>query len=208
MKTVTLTINLAPAVYQLQANGLVAIPTETVYGLAANGLNPDAIEKLYEVKGRPETKPISLMVPDWAAAAGCCLNPSEDCVRLAEHFWPGPLTLIVKKAPQVPDIVTAGGDTVGLRCPDHSLTLSLLRCCGIPLAVPSANPSGEPSPTSVSQVLDYFDGKIPYVVDGGDCALGFESTIVDTTVTPPRILRQGSLSRQELESFLGKELAT
>lgn len=207
MKTVTLTINLAPAVYQLQANGLVAVPTETVYGLAANGLNPDAVEKLYEVKGRPETKPISLMVPDWDSAVRCCDSPSEDCVRLARRFWPGPLTLIVKKAPDIPDIVTAGGPTVGLRCPDHPLTLSLLRSCGIPLAVPSANPSGQPSPRSAAEVLAYFNGKIPYVIDGGTCSVGVESTIVDTTVNPPRILRQGGLSRQQLEEALGKELA-
>jgi len=203
MKTVVLTVNLAPAVYQLQCDGLVAVPTETVYGLSANGLNPRAIEKLYEVKGRPETKPINLLIPDLDAAAGLCEEIPDGCRKLAEAFWPGPLTMILKKSSKVPDIVTAGGSTVGLRCPDHPLTLSLLRSCGIPLATPSANLSGMTSPKTVEEVLTYFNGKIPYVIDGGPCTIGLESTILDMTVTPPRILRQGGLAQEEIEKVLG-----
>ena len=206
MKTVVLTVNMAPAVYQLQSNGLVAVPTETVYGLSANGLNPEAVEKLYEIKGRPETKPINLLVAGLEAAEPYCPDMPAACRLLADAFWPGPLTMIVKKGPAIPDIVTAGGPTVGIRCPDHPLTLSLLRSCGIPLATPSANISGQPSPKTAEEVLAYFNGKIPYVIDGGPCAVGVESTILDMTVTPPRILRQGGLPRQAIEQVLGCEV--
>ena len=127
---------------------------------------------------------------------------------LADAFWPGPLTMILEKSDLVPDIVTAGGATVGIRCPDHPLTLELLRACDVPLATPSANLSGGPSPKTAEEVLAVFRGKIPYVIDGGPCAVGTESTILDLTVSPPRILRQGGLPRRAIEETLGTEVVT
>ena len=159
----------------LRSGGVAAVPTETVYGLAADGRNAGAVRKLYEVKGRPPQKPVSLLVPGLEACEELCEELPPDAVKLAEAFWPGPLTIVVKKSAAVPDIVTAGGDTVGLRCPLHSLTLQLLREFGGPLATPSANLSGMPSPKSASEVLGALGGRIPYILDGGPCAVGIES---------------------------------
>ena len=188
-----LSVDLSYAAEILARGGLVAVPTETVYGLAANGLDSSAVEKIYDVKGRPSIKPLSLLVPDIAAAETFCRDIPNSALVLAEAFWPGPLTIILQRNSFVPDIVTAGGDTVGLRCPDHPITIELLRLSGIPAAAPSANPSGMPSPKTAGEVLGYFDGKIDCVVDGGECRLGLESTIIDLTVTPPKIIRQGAL---------------
>lgn len=187
----------------IRDGGLVAVPTETVYGLAANGLDGAAVEKLYEVKGRPEGKPISLLVSGMEQAEGLCRDIPEDAYKLAAAFFPGPLTLILPKRASVPSVVTAGGDTVGIRCPDQALTLELIRLAGVPLAAPSANPSGEKSPKDAETVLAYFDGRIDCVIDGGRCAVGVESTIVDMTKKPYRILRAGGLSDEEIESRTG-----
>jgi L-threonylcarbamoyladenylate synthase len=202
--------NMTPAAEIIKNGGLVAVPTETVYGLAANGLDQNAVMKIYEVKNRPETKPISLLVTGMDGVEKFCRDIPEPAYFLAEKFWPGPLTMILKRQPNVPDIVTSGGDTVGVRCPDHPKTLELIRLSGVPLAAPSANLSGEPSPKNVDAVLKTFDGKIDCAVDGGACAVGTESTILDLTVAPARILRQGGLQRGELEGALkaaGVELA-
>lgn len=177
----------------LRDGGLVAVPTETVYGLAGNGLDPDAVERIYEVKGRPAVKPLSLMVHDAGAMAQYCKQAPEAAYILAERFWPGPLTIVLHAQDLVPEIVRAGGGTVGLRCPDHPATLALLQKAQLPLAAPSANPSGAPSPRTADEVLRYFDGKIAAVIDGGACGLGRESTIVDLSATPYRILREGAL---------------
>lgn len=181
---------------------LVAVPTETVYGLAGNGLCASAVEKIYEVKGRPQVKPLSLMVPDAAAMESYCENVPPSAKLLAEKFWPGPLTVVLKSKSIVPDIVRAGGETVGLRCPDHPKTIELLKACALPLAAPSANPSGQPSPKNADKVLEYFDGEISAVIDGGECILGTESTIIDMSKTPYRILRRGALSELEIENAL------
>lgn len=186
--------------------GLLAVPTETVYGLAANGLNRDAVMKIYEVKGRPETKPISLLVSGMADVEKFCKDIPEEAFVLAKYFWPGPLTMILKKRESVPDIVTAGGNTIGVRCPDHALTLGVIAQAGVPLAAPSANSSGEPSPKKAQDVLKYFDGKIEGVMDGGKCAVGIESTILDLTVRPFRILRHGGLQQEEIESVIHIEV--
>jgi len=182
--------------------GLVAVPTETVYGLAGNGLDADAVAKIYEVKGRPAVKPLSLLVPDLDVAATVCAGIPESARLLAEAFWPGPLTIVLPRFDTVPDIVTAGGDTIGVRCPDHPKTLEFLRLAGVPAAAPSANISDMPSPKNAEDVLSYFDGKIECVIDGGLCNLGVESTIVSLTDKPYKILRQGALPEEEIRRIL------
>ena len=182
----------------MRGGGLVAVPTETVYGLAGNGLDEKAVAEIYEVKGRPEVKPLSLMVHDAASMERYCENVPPQAYTLAKKFWPGPLTIVMKAKPCVPEIVRAGGETVGLRCPDHPLTLELLEKSGVPFAAPSANPSGEPSPKNADSVLKYFDGKIDSVLDGGECGIGCESTLIDLSRTPYRILRQGALPAAEI----------
>ncbi len=201
-KIITKVEELPEAAALLQAGGLVAVPTETVYGLAGSGLDPAAVEAVYEVKGRPAVKPLSLMVPDAAAMERYCEEVPPQAKALAERFWPGPLTLVLKARDLVPEIVRAGGETLGLRCPDHPLTLALLRLSGIPFAAPSANPSGAESPRTAARVLDYFDGKIAAVVDGGPCGLGRESTILDMSRRPYRILRQGALPEEQIADAL------
>ena len=182
----------------MRGGGLVAVPTETVYGLAGNGLDEKAVAEIYEVKGRPEVKPLSLMVHDAASMERYCENVPPQAYTLAKKFWPGPLTIVMKAKPCVPEIVRAGGETVGLRCPDHPMTLELLEKSGVPFAAPSANPSGQPSPKNADSVLKYFDGKIDAVLDGGECGIGCESTLIDLSRTPYRILRQGALPADEI----------
>lgn len=186
----------------MRGGGLVAVPTETVYGLAGNGLDEKAVAEIYEVKGRPEVKPLSLMVHDAASMERYCESVPPQAYTLAKKFWPGPLTIVMKAKPCVPEIVRAGGETVGLRCPDHPLTLELLEKSGVPFAAPSANPSGEPSPKNADSVLKYFDGKIDAVLDGGECGIGCESTLIDLSRTPYRILRQGALPAEEIADAL------
>lgn len=202
MKTTVLTTEIDAAAKILREGGLVAVPTETVYGLAGNGLDPVVIEKIYEVKGRPTVKPISLMVPGKEAMPKLCLDIPPAAGLLADTFWPGPLTLILKAKPEIPEILRAGGESVGLRCPRQEQTLNLLRSLEFPLAVPSANPSGLESPKTVEQVLHYFDEKIDAVIDGGVCDIGFESTVLDLSEKPYRILRQGALAKEKIEDIL------
>ncbi|MBR4953110.1 MAG: threonylcarbamoyl-AMP synthase, partial [Oscillospiraceae bacterium] len=198
METKVITENISEAAQIIRNGGLVAVPTETVYGLAGNGLDEKAVSDIYEVKGRPEVKPLSLMVAGAQAIEQCCEDVPQAAYTLADKFWPGPLTIILKSKSHVPEITRAGGETVGLRCPDHPLTLELLRKAGVPLAAPSANPSGEPSPKNAQTVLKYFDGQIDAVIDGGECGIGTESTIIDLSKTPYRILRQGALGEDEI----------
>ena len=202
MKTLLIGMNIAPAAELLREDGLVAVPTETVYGLAGNGLDASVIERIYEVKGRPAVKPISLMVADASSIEDLCVDVPEAALSLAEKFWPGPLTLVLKAKDRVPEILRAGGETVGLRCPRQEQTLRLLQGVPFPLAVPSANPSGQPSPKTAGEVLQYFDGAIEAVIDGGACELGLESTVLDLSKTPYRILRQGSLPAEEIADAL------
>ena len=188
----------------LRTGGLVALPTETVYGLGADGLNPAAVENIFRAKGRPQDNPLILHVPDESWLERYCQNIPETAYALTKRFWPGPLTLILPRKPVVPDVVTAGLDTVGMRCPDHPLTRAIIAAAGVPVAAPSANTSGKPSPTTAAHVLCDMDGKIDAVVDGGACSVGVESTIVDLTVTPPRLLRPGGVPLEELETVLEK----
>ena len=182
----------------LREGKLVAVPTETVYGLAGNGLDVAAVEQIYEVKGRPAVKPLSLMVSGRESIGRVCADVPPAAYALAGRFWPGPLTIVLQAKPVVPEIVRAGGSTVGLRCPDHPATLETLRLAGVPFAAPSANPSGAPSPKTADDVLQYFDGQIAAVIDGGTCGIGTESTIVDLSQTPYRILRPGALPEEKV----------
>lgn len=206
MKTEVIRENISEAAELIRRGALVAVPTETVYGLAGSGFDEAAVERIYEVKGRPEVKPLSLMVPGPEAFEKCCTEVPEAARTLAARFWPGPLTIVLPARPEIPRVVLAGGSTVGLRCPDHPLTLELLRQCGLPLAAPSANPSGEPSPKTAQQVLSYFEGKIEAVIDGGECGIGRESTIIDLTRAPCRILRQGALPERDIAAALGERM--
>ncbi len=194
MKTQNLNGQISAAAHILETGGLVAVPTETVYGLAANGFDAYAVSKIYEVKGRPEAKPLSLMVKGAEAIDTLCEDVPKAAYVLADVFWPGPLTIVLKAKKTIPDIVRAGGDTVGLRCPDHQQLRELLNAVDFPLAAPSANPSGEKSPVKAEEVLRYFDGKIEGIIDGGECTLGKESTLIDLSKTPYKILREGAVS--------------
>ena len=206
MKTEIIRENIKDAAKLIQSGELVAVPTETVYGLAGNGLDEKAVEQIYEVKGRPQVKPLALMVPDSDAMDKYCEDVPCQAKTLAEKFWPGPLSIVLKSKAIVPNIVRAGGDTVSLRCPKHKLTLKLLREAKLPLAAPSANPSGEESPKNAERVMRYFDGKIAAVIDGGECGIGTESTIIDMSCTPYKILRQGALPESEIKAALKEKL--
>ena len=187
----------------LREGGLVGIPTETVYGLGANGLDGKAVKRIFEAKGRPQDNPLILHVtgPQWLPRY--CADIPPIAYVLARKFWPGPLTMILKRKPIVPDETTAGLDTVGMRCPNHPVTLAIIREAGVPIAAPSANTSGRPSCTTAQDVLEDMDGKIEGVVDGGPCTVGVESTILDLTCDPPRLLRPGGLPLEALEQIIG-----
>ena len=197
---------IAEAAELLRAGGAVAVPTETVYGLCCNGLDERAVRHIYELKGRPEVKPLSLMVSSFDEAGRYCTEAPPQATALADRFMPGPITIILPSRSCVPEIVRAGGSTIGLRCPDHPMTLELLRALGLPLAGPSANPSGEPSPKNAAAVMRYFDGKIEGVLDGGEGGVGVESTVIDMSRTPYRILRAGALTGEQIFSALAEAM--
>lgn len=188
----------------LRAGEVVAIPTETVYGLAANALNPKAVARIYEIKGRPAHNPIICHVADRALAHRCVTDWPNVAERLAKSFWPGPLTLVLPRASIIPDMVTAGGSTVGIRWPSHPFTQAVIRACDFPLAAPSANLSNQLSPTSAAHVRKQLDGRIPLIVDGGECNVGIESTVVDVSVEPPRLLRPGMIHEESLVAVTGE----
>ena len=190
----------------LRAGGLVGMPTETVYGLAGNALSAAAVRAIFEAKGRPADDPVIVHV---AARSGLerVAVPNPVAVRLAEAFWPGPLTLVLPKRPEVPPEVTAGLQTVAVRVPSHPVASMLLRACDLPIAAPSANLFGRPSPTTAQHVLDDLDGRIDAVVDGGPTSIGVESTIVDVCSPGPRLLRPGGVAAEAIETVLGVKLA-
>lgn len=185
----------------LQQGNLLGFPTETVYGLAVNGLDSQAVEKIFQVKGRPADNPLILHVADASWLSRYCCNIYPQVELLTKHFWPGPLTLILDRTNIIPDIVTAGLDTVGVRCPNHPLALDILKIIDVPLAAPSGNLSGKPSPTTARAMFQDMDGKIPAIIDGGDCVVGVESTILDVRSTP-RLLRTGGVPVEDLEKVL------
>ncbi len=206
MKTRVFDCAAAEAAEIIRNGGLCAVPTETVYGLAGNGLDEDAVRQIYEVKGRPAVKPLSLMVPGSEAMDEYCEDVPQGAKLLAQRFWPGPLTIVLKAKKFIPEIVLAGGSTVGLRCPQHEMTLKLLALARCPFAAPSANPSGEESPKNAGKVLAYFDGKIDAVIDGGACGIGKESTIIDMSAAPYKLLRLGALGYEEVADALTEGL--
>ena len=188
----------------LREGGLVGIPTETVYGLAANGLDEKAVKRIFEAKGRPQDNPLILTIPGQQWLPRYCKDIPPLAYVLARKFWPGPLTMILKcRTDVVPSVITAGLDTVAMRCPNHPVTMAIIREAGIPVAAPSANTSGRPSCTTAQDVLEDMDGKIEGVVDGGPCTVGVESTILDLTCDPPRLLRPGGLPLEALEQLIG-----
>ena len=188
----------------LRRGGLLGIPTETVYGLGADGLNEDAVRRIFEAKGRPQDNPLILHVPEVSWLERYCRDVPASAYALAERFWPGPLTMILPKRDCVPLRTTGGLETVGVRCPDHPVTRAIIAAAGVPVAAPSGNTSGRPSPTTAGHMMEDMDGKIDGIVDGGACAVGVESTIIDLTVSPPRLLRPGGLPLEALEDVLGE----
>ena len=195
---------IAAAARVLREGGLLAIPTETVYGLGADGLNGEAVARIFAAKGRPQDNPLILHIPDAGALPRYCTDIPAAAYALARRFWPGPLTMILPRKDVVPDAVTAGLDMVGVRCPNHPVTLAIIRAADVPVAAPSGNTSGRPSPTRAEHMVEDMAGKIDAIVDGGPCGVGVESTIIDLTCTPPRLLRPGGLPLEALEEVLGE----
>lgn len=193
------------AVQRLRAGRLVAFPTETVYGLGANALDAEAVARIFAAKGRPSTNPLIVHVADTDSVLPLVRKWPDRASALAQHFWPGPLTLVLPKSTAVPDIVTAGGATVAVRIPQHPIALQLLRGCGLPIAAPSANRSEEVSPTTAQHVMDSLGPFLEdlLVLDGGPCRVGIESTVLDVSRNPPRVLRPGMITSDDLQEWLG-----
>jgi L-threonylcarbamoyladenylate synthase len=188
----------------LRAGSLVALPTETVYGLAANALDSSAVSRIFEIKGRPSRNPIIVHVASFEMAK-CCVSAWPPLAkRLSRAFWPGPLTLVLPRSKEIPENVTAGGPTVGIRWPSHPFIQAVIRECGFPLAAPSANLSNQLSPTNASHVLKSLGDKIPLIVDGGQSQVGIESTVLDLSTSPPRLLRPGMIHEQALLALTGE----
>ncbi|RQD78835.1 MAG: threonylcarbamoyl-AMP synthase [Halanaerobium sp. MSAO_Bac5] len=191
----------------LKKGELVAIPTETVYGLAADALNPEAVQKIFKAKGRPQDNPLIVHIGAQKDLEKLISEiVSKRAQKLIDNYWPGPLTLIFKKSSLVPAETSAGLDTVAVRMPSHPLTLALLQKSGLVLAAPSANTSGYPSPTTAEHVYADLKNKIPLILDGGNCEVGVESTVIDLSQKEAVVLRPGGISREELAEFLGEEL--
>ena len=182
----------------LKAGEVVALPTETVYGLAANALDEGAVAKIFQVKGRPSNNPIIVHVASVEMAKRCVKDFSPLAEMLAKAFWPGPLTMVLPKSKEIPSIVTAGGKTVGVRWPSHPFIQAVIRECDFPLAAPSANLSEHLSPTNAAHVRNQLDGKIALIVDGGQAQVGIESTVLDLSVSPAQILRPGMIHAESL----------
>ena len=189
----------------LGRGGIAALPTETVYGLAGNALDPDVVDRIFSAKGRPASNPVIVHVGSLGLAMECAGHWPPLAGRLAAAFWPGPLTLVVPRGPRIPDRVTAGGPTVGLRWPSHPFLPAVVRACGLPLAAPSANLSNQLSPTSAAHVFKQLGDRIPLIVDGGDCNVGIESTVVDVSGSIPVILRPGMISAAAILSAAAGE---
>jgi L-threonylcarbamoyladenylate synthase len=183
---------------------VVALPTETVYGLAANAFDADAVAGIYRAKGRPAHNPIIVHVATLEMARQCVSNWSPIADKLAAAFWPGPLTIVLERSSRIPDIVTAAGQTVGVRWPSHPLIQAVIRACGFPLAAPSANISNQLSPTNAAHVTKTLGDKVPLIVDGGQCQVGIESTVLDIAAFPPRLLRPGMIHEQSLLAVTGQ----
>lgn len=193
------------ALAHFRAGDVVAFPTETVYGLGAVATNEEAVQKIFQAKGRPSDNPLIVHIADLAQVDQLARDVSEEARQLMDHFWPGPLTFILyKKEGAVAPSVTPGMETVGIRMPNHPVALAMLRQLNEPVAAPSANRSGKPSPTTAEHVYADLEGRIPYIVDGGPTDVGVESTVLDMTTTPPTILRPGSVTKEQIEAVIGE----
>ncbi len=188
----------------LKNGGLVGIPTETVYGLAADALNGAAVARIFEAKGRPMDNPLIVHISEFEQIYPLVKQVPEAAKKLADRFWPGPLTIILPKADIIPDEVSAGLDTVAVRFPSHPVARAIITAAGLPLAAPSANLSGRPSPTTAEHVMNDLSGKIEAVLDGGACGVGVESTVITLATNPPRLLRPGGVTLEQLRSVLGE----
>jgi L-threonylcarbamoyladenylate synthase len=186
----------------IKNGGIVVFPTETVYGIGTNGLDKEAVERLYKVKERPLSKPISLLVSDFEMIERVAKNISEIEYKIIKKFFPGPLTIILNKKDIVPDIVTSGGSTVGIRMPDEEITRKLIEYAGVPIAAPSANISDKPCKIDVQDIIKEFGDSVDYFIDGGKSKLGISSTIVKVENNTIKILREGSISKKEIENAI------
>lgn len=209
MKTTLLTLEtdenaVKTAAELIRAGEVVGMPTETVYGLAANALNGEAVKKIFLAKGRPQDNPLIVHIADFDQIYDLCPAVPPQAKLLADAFWPGPLTMIVPKGDCIPDEVSCGLETVGIRLPSHPMARALIRESGVPLAAPSANTSGRPSTTTAAHVMHDMDGKIAAVLDGGACGVGVESTVITLALERPRLLRPGGITLEQLRSVLGE----
>lgn len=203
----TLLIDSIDVAAEFLKNGeVVAIPTETVYGLAANALDSEAVKKIFKAKGRPSDNPLIVHISDISEIHSLVSNFPQDAKKLANNFWPGPLTMIFHKSDVVPFITSGGLETVAIRFPESEIARSLIKKVQFPLAAPSANSSGSPSPTSYMHVLNDLNGKIPAILKGPNCSVGVESTVIDMTSDPVRLLRPGKISAKEISDVLNKPI--
>ncbi len=196
-------VTILEAAARIKRGELVAFPTETVYGLGADATQDAAVKSIYEAKGRPSTNPLIVHVPEIADARRFVTTLPSAAETLAKQYWPGPLTMVLPRGAGLSKIVSAGRDTVAIRCPKHKVADALLRTSERPIAAPSANRSGFTSPTTAQHVLAELDGRIPLILDGGPCVVGLESTVIDMTVTPPMILRPGAVTREMIQQLIG-----
>ena len=185
---------LSEAARLIKDGEVVGIPTETVYGLAANALDGEAVKKIYIAKGRPSDNPLIVHISDMSELAPLVREIPEKVRLMAEKFWPGPLTMIMKKSDLIPDVTSGGLDTVAVRMPKSEYARKIIKACGLPLAAPSANLSGRPSPTKASYVFDYMNGRVPLIIDGGGCEIGVESTVITFAAEKPTLLRPGGVT--------------
>ncbi|CAN5502955.1 L-threonylcarbamoyladenylate synthase [soil metagenome] len=188
----------------INSGEIVAFPTETVYGLGANALDPSAISKIYQMKGRPFDNPLIVHIADLKTLRGLVSEISPRAMRIIKKFWPGPVTLVLKKSKIVPKVTTGGLGTIAVRMPRNRIALALIKKSGFPIAAPSANISGRPSPTNASHVKDDLDGKVKLILDGGSTEIGIESTVIDMTLRTPVILRPGGISKESIEDEIGE----
>ena len=209
MNTQVLPVNeesIALAAKLLQQGELVALPTETVYGIAADARNGEAVKKIFEAKGRPQDNPLIVHICGMEMLHGIVSEVPERAKKLAAAFWPGPLTMVMPRGPEVSEVTCAGLDTVGVRMPSHPVVQAVIKASGVAFAAPSANLSGKPSPTNAQDTFVDMDGRLPLILDGGESAVGVESTVVAVTGEHPMILRPGYVTKEQMEAVLGEEV--
>lgn len=209
MNTQVLPVNdksIALAAELLQKGELVALPTETVYGIAADARNGEAVKKIFEAKGRPQDNPLIVHIYGMEMLKGIVSEVPDRAYKLAKAFWPGPLTMVMPRGGEVSDVTCAGLDTVGVRMPSHPVVQAVIKASGVAFAAPSANLSGKPSPTNAQDVFTDMDGRLPLILDGGECAVGVESTVISVVGEKPTLFRPGHITLEELERALGEEV--